>query len=103
MENFVCVFDCLYQGYENILSLAQPGLFEHKRLNWRQNTSPPTFLARQGLLVSMNAFNYSIDLYKRGQIKAILSFVNLHLSLRLFKANTKDMGMQVSLQVDKPV
>ena len=37
------------------------------------NTSHLIFLARQGVLVPKNAFNYSLDLYKRGMSKAILS------------------------------
>ncbi|XP_003797650.1 ZAR1-like protein [Otolemur garnettii] len=103
MERFVRVPYGLYQGYGNTLPLAQPGLLGHKQPDWRQNMGPPTFLARPGLLVPANASDYYEDPYKRAQLKAILSQMNPSLSPRLGKANTKEVGVQVSPRVDKSV
>nr|XP_017530150.2 ZAR1-like protein [Manis javanica] len=103
MERFVHVPYGFYQGYGNTMPLGQPGLNEHKQPDWRQNTGPPTFLARPGLLVPANASDYCMDPYKRAQLKAILSQMNPSLSLRLCKANTKEVGVQVSPRVDKSV
>ncbi|XP_012607618.2 protein ZAR1-like [Microcebus murinus] len=103
MERFVRVPYGFYQGYGNTLPLGQPGLPGHKQPDWRQNMGPPTFLARPGLLVPANASDYCIDPYKRAQLKAILSQMNPSLSPRLCKANTKEVGVQVSPRVDKSV
>nr|XP_060493388.1 protein ZAR1-like isoform X1 [Panthera onca] len=103
MERFVRVPCGLYQGYGNTMPLGQPGLYEHKQPDWRRNAGPPTFLARPGLLVPANASDYCMDPYKRAQLKAILSQMNPSLSLRLCKANTKEVGVQVSPRVDKSV
>ncbi|KAF5916382.1 hypothetical protein HPG69_017616 [Diceros bicornis minor] len=103
MERFVRVPYGLCQGYGSTLPLGQPGLSEHKQPDWRQNTGPPTFLARPGLLVPANTSDYYMDPYKRAQLKAILSQMNPSLSPRLCKANTREVGVQVSLRVDKSV
>ncbi|XP_007520352.1 protein ZAR1-like [Erinaceus europaeus] len=103
MERFVRVPYGLYQGYGNTMPLGQPGLSEHKQPDWRQNTGRPTFLARPGLLVPANTSDCYMDPYKRAQLKAILSQMNPNLNLRLCKANTKEMGVQVSPRVDKSV
>ncbi|EPY82392.1 hypothetical protein CB1_000658001, partial [Camelus ferus] len=94
MERFVRVPYGLYPGYGNTLPLGQPGLSEHKQPDWGQNNGPPAFLARPGLLVPSNAPDYYVDPYKRAQLKAILSQMNPSLSLRLCKANTKEVGVQ---------
>ncbi|XP_008690432.1 ZAR1-like protein isoform X4 [Ursus maritimus] len=94
MERFVRVPYGLYQGYGNTMPLGHPGLSEHKQPNWRRNTGPPTFLARPGLLVPANASDYCMDPYKRAQLKAVLSQMNPSLSLRLSKANTREVGVQ---------
>ncbi|XP_021533951.1 ZAR1-like protein [Neomonachus schauinslandi] len=103
MERFVRVPYGLYQGYGNAVPLGHPGLSEHKHPDWRRNTGPPTFLARPGLLVPANASDYCMDPYKRAQLKAVLSQMNPSLSLRLYKANTREVGVQVSPRVDKSV
>uniref|UniRef100_A0A8C6QXI4 Zygote arrest 1-like n=2 Tax=Nannospalax galili TaxID=1026970 RepID=A0A8C6QXI4_NANGA len=104
MERFVRVPYGLYQGYGNMLPLGHSGLSGHcKQPNWRQNLGPPTFLARPGPLVPSNISEYYMDPYKRAQLKAILTQMNPNLSLRLCKANTKEVGVQVSLRVDKSV
>lgn len=103
MERFVRVPYGLYQGYGNAVPLGHPGLSEHKQPDWRRNTGPPTFLARPGLLVPANASDYCMDPYKRAQLKAVLSQMNPSLSLRLYKANTREVGVQVSPRVDKSV
>ncbi|ELW48357.1 ZAR1-like protein [Tupaia chinensis] len=103
MERFVRVPCGLYQNYGNTLPLGQLGFSGHKHPDWRQNMGPPTFLARPGLLVPTNASDYCMDPYKRAQLKAILAQMNPSLSLRLCKANTKEVGVQVSPRVDKSV
>ncbi|XP_016069325.1 PREDICTED: ZAR1-like protein [Miniopterus natalensis] len=105
MEHFVGIPQGLYQGphYGNTLPLGQPGLFDHQQPDWRQNTGAPTFLARTGLVVPTNAWAYCTDPYKRAQLKAILSQMNPSLGLRLCNANTKEVGVQVSLCVDRSV
>uniref|UniRef100_I3M661 Zygote arrest 1 like n=1 Tax=Ictidomys tridecemlineatus TaxID=43179 RepID=I3M661_ICTTR len=90
-------------GYGNPLPLGHLALSGHKQFDWRQSMGPPTFLARPGLLVPANAPDYCVDPYKRAQLKAILAQMNPNLSLRLCKANTKEVGVQVSLRVDKSV
>ncbi|XP_034520938.1 ZAR1-like protein isoform X5 [Ailuropoda melanoleuca] len=95
MERFVRVPYGLYQGYGNTMPLGHPGLSEHKQPDWRRNTGPPTFLARPGLLVPANASDYCMDPYKRAQLKAVLSQMNPSLSLRLSKANTREVGVQL--------
>lgn len=105
MERFVRVPYGLYQGtqYGSTLPWGQPGLSEHKQPNWRQNTGAPTFLARPGLLVPTPARGYCTDAYKGAQLKAILARMNPSLSLRLCKANTKEVAVQVSPRVDRSV
>nr|KAF6428789.1 zygote arrest 1 like [Rousettus aegyptiacus] len=105
MERFVRVPYGLYQGtqYGNTLPWGQPRLSEHKQRDWRQNTGTPTFLARPGLLVPTPAPGYCTDPYKGSQLKAILARMNPSLSLRLCKANTKEVGVQVSPRVDRSV
>lgn len=103
MERLVRVPYSLYPGYGNTLPLGQPGLSEHKQPDWRHNNGPPAFLARPGLLVPSNASDYCVDPYKRAQLKAILSQMNPSLSLRLCKADTKEVGVQVNPRVDKSV
>ncbi|XP_025852385.2 protein ZAR1-like [Vulpes vulpes] len=44
-----------------------------------------------------------MDPYKRAQLKAILSQMNPSLSLQLYRANTREVGVQVSPRVDKSV
>lgn len=103
MERLVRVPYGLYQGYGNTVPLGHPGLSEHEQPDWRRNTGPPNFLARPGLLVPANASHYCMDPYKRAQLKAILSQMNPSLSLQLYRANTREVGVQVSPRVDKSV
>ncbi|XP_068936619.1 protein ZAR1-like [Petaurus breviceps papuanus] len=93
MERFVCFPYSLYQGYGNPLAMGRPGLPNQK------HPGPSAFLVGPGQ-VPANPGDY-LDTYKRAQLKAILSQVNPNMSLRLCKANTKDVGVQVSLRVDK--
>lgn len=101
MERFVRVPYGSYQGYGNTIPLGQPGLYEHRQPEWRQNTGPPTFLAKTGLVVPSNASEYCMDPSKRERLMAILSQMNP--TLRICKANTREVGVQVSPQVDKSV
>ncbi|XP_020036830.2 protein ZAR1-like [Castor canadensis] len=103
MERLVRVPCGFYPGYGNMLPLGQPGHSGHKQPHWRQDMGPPTFLARPGLLVPANASDYYMDPYKRAQLKAILAQMNPNLSVQLCRANTREVGVQVSLRVDKSV
>lgn len=103
MERIFCVPYSLYPGYGNMLRLGQSGLSEPRQPHWRQTNVPPTFLARPRLLMPSNASDCCVDPYKRAQLMAVFSHMNPGLSLRLRKANTKDVGVQVSLRVGKSV
>ncbi|XP_069457706.1 protein ZAR1-like isoform X2 [Ovis canadensis] len=103
MERVFCVPYSLYPGYGNMLRLGQSGLSEHGQPHWRQTNVPPTFLARPRLLMPSSASDCCMDPYKRAQLMAVFSHMNPGLSLRLRKANTKDVGVQVSLRVGKSV
>ncbi|CAI9178637.1 unnamed protein product [Rangifer tarandus platyrhynchus] len=103
MERIFCVPYSLYPGYGNMLRLGQSGPSEHRQPHWRQTNVPPTFLARPRLLMPSNASDYCVDPYKRAQLMAVFSHMNPGLSLRLRKANTKDVGVQVSPRVGKSV
>ncbi|XP_001377086.3 protein ZAR1-like isoform X1 [Monodelphis domestica] len=93
MERFVCFPYSVYQGYGNPLALNRPSHPKQKQ------PGPPAFLVGPGQ-VPPNPADY-LDSYKRAQLKAILSQVNPNMSLRLCKANTKDIGVQVSPRTDK--
>lgn len=103
MERVFCVPYSLYPGCGNMLRLGQSGLSEHRQPHWRQTNVPPTFLARPRLLMPSSASDCCMDPYKRAQLMAVFSHMNPGLSLRLRKANTKDVGVQVSLRVGKSV
>ncbi|XP_043747986.1 ZAR1-like protein isoform X5 [Cervus elaphus] len=103
MERIFCVPYSLYPGYGNMLRLGQSGPSEHRQPHWSQSNVPPTFLARPRLLMPSNASDYCVDPYKRAQLMAVFSHMNPGLSLRLRKANTKDVGVQVSPRVGKSV
>ncbi|XP_036598774.1 ZAR1-like protein [Trichosurus vulpecula] len=93
MERFVCFPYSLYQGYGNPLAMGTTDLPKQKHLG------PSAFLVGPGH-VPANPGDY-LDTYKTSQLKAILSQVNPNISLRLCKANTKDVGVQVNPRVDK--
>ncbi|XP_052610576.1 ZAR1-like protein [Peromyscus californicus insignis] len=104
MEGFVKVPYSFHQGYGSTLPLSHPGLWRHcKQQDWRQNMGPPVFLARPGPTIPASASESCMYPYKRAQLQAILTQMNPNLSLRLCKANTKDVAVQVSLRVDKSV
>uniref|UniRef100_A0A8C5LEJ8 Zygote arrest 1-like n=1 Tax=Jaculus jaculus TaxID=51337 RepID=A0A8C5LEJ8_JACJA len=104
MERFVRLPCHLYQGHGNTLPLGSPAFSGPcKQPDWRQTAAPPTFLASPGLLVPANISDYCMYPYKRAQLKAILTQMNPNLSVRMCKADTKEVGIQVSLKVDKSV
>ncbi|XP_062957755.1 protein ZAR1-like [Cynocephalus volans] len=103
MERFVGVPCGLYQGYGTTLPLGQTGLPGHQQPDWWQNMGPSTFLARPVLVVPSNASGYCMNPSKRAQLQSILAQMNPNMNLRLCKANTKEVGVQVSLRVDKSV
>ncbi|XP_062870537.1 ZAR1-like protein [Trichomycterus rosablanca] len=58
---------------------------------------------KKGNMGGMPEVNDYFELYKRAQLKAILSQVNPNLTPRLRKANTKDFGVQVNPKVSTAV
>ncbi|XP_063088663.1 protein ZAR1-like isoform X2 [Cavia porcellus] len=103
MERFVRVPCVWYQDCGNTLPVGQSRLSRHCQPTWRQNMGPPTFLARPGLLVPANAPEYWVNPYRRAHFEPILTPMNPNLCQRLCKANTKEVGVQVSLRVDKAI
>ncbi|KAM6180383.1 protein ZAR1-like [Erethizon dorsatum] len=101
MERFVRIPYVWYQDCGNTLPMGWSQLSGHSQPNWRQNMGPPTFLARPGLLVPANASEYWMNPYWRAHCEPILTQMNPNLCRRLCKANTKEVGVQVSLRVDK--
>ncbi|ROL54258.1 Zygote arrest protein 1 [Anabarilius grahami] len=71
-----------------------PGNAKFKHQNWNKKGN--------NLYVAPDAPDY-FDVYKRAQLKAILSQVNPNLTPRLRKANTREFGVQVNPKVDATV
>ncbi|XP_076778391.1 protein ZAR1-like [Arvicanthis niloticus] len=98
MERLFC-FPC---GYGTTQPLTYPGPWTHcQPQNWPQNMGAPIFLDR--LRVPANVSQACMDPYNRARLQAVSTQMNPNLSLWLCKANTKEVGVQVSLQVDKSV
>ncbi|KAH0502497.1 ZAR1-like protein [Microtus ochrogaster] len=95
MEHVFRVPYGLHQGYGVTQPLNYPSLWG--------DVCPPVFLARPVPMVPANACESCMYPYKRAQLQAILSQRNPNLSLRLCKANTKEVGVQVNLRVDRSV
>lgn len=103
MEHVVQVPYGLHQGYGVTQPLNHPSLWGPcKQQDW-SNMHPPVFLARPVPMVPANASESCMYPYKRAQLQAILTQMNPNLSLRLCKANTKEVGVQVNLRVDRSV
>lgn len=89
-------------GYGITQPLTYPGPWTHcQQQNWPQNMGVPIFLDR--LRVPANVSQPFMDPYNRAQLQAVSTQMNPNLSLWLCKANTKEVGVQVSLRVDKSV
>ncbi|XP_057176337.1 ZAR1-like protein [Triplophysa rosa] len=91
MEEF-CIppYNCGYPGYFPFY----PGNPKFKHQNWNRKGN--------NVYVAPDAPDY-FDVYKRAQLKAILSQVNPNLTPRLRKANTREFGVQVNPKVDVTV
>ncbi|KAJ7997446.1 hypothetical protein DPEC_G00229090 [Dallia pectoralis] len=63
---------------------------------------PQNWAKKGPIYVPPEALDY-LDMFKRAQLKAILSQVNPNLTPRLRKANTKEFGVQVNAKVDAVV
>ncbi|XP_075812745.1 protein ZAR1-like isoform X1 [Microtus pennsylvanicus] len=101
MEHVFRVPYGLHQGYGVTQPLNHPSLWGPcKQQDW-SNVCPPVFLARPVPMVPANASESCMYPYKRAQLQAILTQINPNLSLRLCKANTKEVGVQVNLRVDR--
>ncbi|XDV54414.1 hypothetical protein PO909_022707 [Leuciscus waleckii] len=82
-----------YGGYPGYFPFY-PGNAKFKPQNWNKKGN--------NLYVAPDAPDY-FDVYKRAQLKAILSQVNPNLTPRLRKANTREFGVQVNPKVDATV
>lgn len=82
-----------YGGYPGYFPFY-PGNAKFKQQNWNKKGN--------NLYVAPDAPDY-FDVYKRAQLKAILSQVNPNLTPRLRKANTREFGVQVNPKVDATV
>ncbi|XP_067289253.1 ZAR1-like protein [Pseudorasbora parva] len=71
-----------------------PGNAKFKHQNWNKKVN--------NYYVAPDAPDY-FDVYKRAQLKAILSQVNPNLTPRLRKANTREFGVQVNPKIDATV
>lgn len=69
--------------------------------NWLQNMGAPIFLT--GPRVPAIVFHPCMDPYNRAQLQAVSTRMNPNLSVRLCRANTREVGVQVSLRVHKSV
>lgn len=89
MEDFIIPpYNCgQYPGYFPFY----PSNAKFKHQNWNKKGN--------NFYIAPDAPDY-FDVYKRAQLKAILSQVNPNLTPRLRKANTKEFGVQVNPKVD---
>ncbi|NP_001186296.1 protein ZAR1-like [Danio rerio] len=89
MEDFIIPpYNCgRYPGYFPFY----PSNAKFKHQNWNKKGN--------NFYIAPDAPDY-FDVYKRAQLKAILSQVNPNLTPRLRKANTKEFGVQVNPKVD---
>ncbi|XP_031198321.1 ZAR1-like protein [Mastomys coucha] len=89
-------------GYGTTQPLTYPGPWRHcQQQNWPQNMGASIFLA--GLNVPANVSQPCMDPYNRAQLQAVSTQMNPNLNLWLRRAHTKEVGVQVSLRVDKSV
>lgn len=90
------------RGYGIIQPLTYPGPRSHsQQQNWPQNMGAPVFLARP--MVPAYVSQLCMDPYNRVQLQVVPTQMNPNVSLCLHRANTKDVGIQVSIHVDKSV
>ncbi|XP_011239328.1 protein ZAR1-like isoform X4 [Mus musculus] len=98
MERLFCV-PC---GYGTTDPLTYPGPWRHcQQQNWPQNMGAPIFLAR--LRVPANVSQSCMNPYNRAQLQAVSTQMDPNLSLWLRSVHTTEVGVQVSLRVDKSV
>ncbi|XP_021019670.1 ZAR1-like protein [Mus caroli] len=98
MERLFCV-PC---GYGTTDPLTYPGPWRHcQQQNWPHNMGAPIFLAR--LRVPANVSQSCMNPYNRAQLQAVSTQMDPNLSLWLHRVHTKEVGVQVSLRVDKSV
>lgn len=89
-------------GYGTTDPLTYPGPWRHcQQQNWPQNMGAPIFLARPR--VPANVSQSCMDPYNRAQLQAVSTQMDPNLSLWLRRVHTKEVGVQVSLRVDKSV
>ncbi|XP_051017918.1 ZAR1-like protein isoform X2 [Acomys russatus] len=114
MDRLVRVPCGLCQGYGHTQPLTHPDPWRQgQQQDWSQNMGAPIFLASPGgpippvflarPIVPANVSESCVGSYNRAQFRATLPQTNTDLSLQLCKVNTKEVGVQVSLRVDKSV
>ncbi|XP_010863974.1 ZAR1-like protein [Esox lucius] len=85
-----------FNGYPGCGPMMAPVLHGNPKFH------PQTWGKKGNIYVPPEALDY-LDMFKRAQLKAILSQVNPNLTPRLRKANTKEFGVQVNAKVDAVV
>uniref|UniRef100_A0A8C0GMM8 Zygote arrest 1 like n=1 Tax=Chelonoidis abingdonii TaxID=106734 RepID=A0A8C0GMM8_CHEAB len=101
MERFIYPLYSVYQGYGGTLMSSQGGGLvgpKQKQLKWKQSKGRSPSLGvpiTPATAAGPEPADY-LDGYMWAQLKALLSQVSPGLPLRLCKANTKDLGVQVN-------
>ncbi|NXL45502.1 ZAR1L protein, partial [Podilymbus podiceps] len=101
MEGFVCSPFSTYQSFRGSLTPSRSGDQPAKQPSWKQSKGSGISPFLGGPLVPMPS-DY-LDSYRRAQLQALLSQVSPGLTPRLRLANTKEVGVQVSLRAEAAV
>ncbi|XP_010311901.2 protein ZAR1-like [Balearica regulorum gibbericeps] len=101
MESFVYPPFSTYQSFRGSLTPSRSGDPTVKQPSWKQGKSGGISPFLGGPLTPMPS-DY-LDSYRRAQLQALLSQVSPGLTMRLRRANTKEVGVQVNLRADAAV
>ncbi|NXV93781.1 ZAR1L protein, partial [Calonectris borealis] len=101
MEGFLYPPFSTYQSFRGSLTPSRSGDPTAKQPSWKQSKSSgiSPFLARPRTPMPSDY----LDGYRRAQLQALLSQVSPGLTPRLRRANTREVGVQVSLRADAAV
>ncbi|NXX61618.1 ZAR1L protein, partial [Scopus umbretta] len=101
MEGFVYPPFSTYQSFRGSLTPSRSGEPAVKQPSWKQSKSSGISPFLGGPLTPLPS-DY-LDRYRRAQLQALLSQVSPGLTPRLRRADTKEVGVQVSLRADAAV
>ncbi|GAB0180338.1 ZAR1-like protein [Grus japonensis] len=101
MESFVYPPFSTYQSFRGSLTPSRSGDPTVKQPSWKQGKSGGISPFLGGPLTPMPS-DY-LESYRRAQLQALLSHVSPGLTMRLRRANTKEVGVQVNLRADAAV